>query len=84
MELQPYDFRDPEALITEIAERVPLRAGDVYLALVAHPSTEQRIDQLVLLGLDAVQERYQPLSEEIRHVMDSLSFPEARPRRTGP
>lgn len=53
MTLEPYDYRDPEALITEVAERVLLRAGDVYLVLVAHPSTEQRIEQVVLLDLDA-------------------------------
>jgi hypothetical protein len=79
MELKPYDYRDPESLITEVAERVPLRPGDVYLVLVAHPSTEQRIEKVVLLDLDADQEGYQHTREELRRVMQTLPIPDVVP-----
>lgn len=83
MDLEPYDYRDPGALLTEIAERVPLRAGDVYLALVGHPSTEQRLDHLVLLDLDAEQEDDEPISDEIRRVMAALPIPDVVPPSHG-
>ena len=43
MTLHTYEFRDPEALLVELAARVPFTEDTAYLVLVAHPSTEQRI-----------------------------------------
>ncbi|WP_134767185.1 hypothetical protein [Nocardioides sp. 1609] len=83
MKLQPRDYRDPEALITEVAERVTLRAGDVYLVLVAHPSTEQRVDKVVLLDLDAEQEDCEDTREELHRVMQTLPVPDVVPPTHG-
>jgi hypothetical protein len=79
--LAPYEFRDPAALISELAERIALDEGTAHLVLVERPSTAQRIiriDRLrtpaeILLGRDA--------EDEMRDVIDTWPLPEELPPR---
>lgn len=79
MTLRPYEYRNPARLIEEVSERVPLRAGDVYLVLVAHPSTEQRIVKIVLLDLDAEQDDYEHGRRELERLVPRLGIPDVHP-----
>lgn len=38
-----HELRDPQALVNEIADAVPLLAGRVFLALVHQPATQQKL-----------------------------------------
>ena len=78
MELAAYDFKDPEALINEIASRVDLREGSVFAALVAHPSTSQRLVRVDPLATPAEIIDHESASEELRQIIDSWTIPETR------
>lgn len=77
--MQPYEYRDPARLISEIADRVPLTAGSVYLVLVADPSTEQRIVKIQRMDHPAPLEHYDDGSDEIRRRLDMMPIPDVRP-----
>lgn len=53
-ELRTYELRDPAALIREVAGRVDLTEDTAWLALVHHPSTEQRLLRVDLLPVPAL------------------------------
>jgi len=79
MDLDDYDFRDPGQLIEEVGRAVPFRAGDVYVVLVRHPSTEQQVERIELLDLDAEQDGYDGIEDELRRVVCSWGIPDEWP-----
>lgn len=78
MTLEPFDFRDPAALVREIAREVELSDGAAYLALVAHPSTEQRLVRVDRLRTPAEIYEYDGARDEIRRVIRSWPLPDSR------
>ncbi len=52
MKLKPFDLRDPDRLIEEIAARHDLTEGTALLAVVADPSTQQRLTHVEPLPVD--------------------------------
>lgn len=79
--LWPFEFRDPAALIAEIARQVPLTAGSAYLALVHEPSTTQRLVRVDSLDTPAEIDWYDEAQEEMRTVVDRWPLPDTRPPR---
>jgi hypothetical protein len=79
MELSTYEYRDPSRLIWQLARRVQLSAGMVYVVLVARPSTEQRIVTTRALDLPALIGDYQEACEELQNVMRLLPIPAGPP-----
>ncbi|MCU1538039.1 MAG: hypothetical protein JWP82_2390 [Humibacillus sp.] len=79
--LKPYEFRDPAALMSEIAEQVSLDEGCAHLVLVDHPATTQRIVRIDRLGTPAEIFEYDAACEEMREVVDSWPVPDVRPPR---
>lgn len=65
MKLQPWDLRDPAAFMSDIAERVPLPEDAAYLALVEHPSSEQRILSVKPLPVPALLDDGDDISEDL-------------------
>lgn len=78
MELASYDFRDPAALMDEIAERVELTEGSVYAALVASPNTAQELIRIDRLRTPAEIVDHENACNELRGVIDSWPIPETR------
>lgn len=79
MSLENYEFRDPAALIDEVAHRVPLREGTAYVALVAHPSSDQRIVAIERLNAPAVLDHYEDARDELYDTMQRLPIPDTFP-----
>lgn len=79
MKLEPYELRDPSALIAEVARRVPLHEDTAYVVVVAHPSTAQRVVAIELLPVPAVLDGYHEARGEIRDVMRRLPIPDTYP-----
>ena len=79
MALKPYEFRDPEALLVELAARVPFTDGTAYLVLVAHPSTAQRIVQVERLDSPAVLSGWSDARDEMCDRIQSWPVPDVVP-----
>lgn len=79
--LKPYEFRDPAALVTEIASQVQLTAGAAYLALVHNPSVAQRLVRVDRLATPAEIDSYDEAQDEMREVIDRWPLPDIRPPR---
>jgi hypothetical protein len=77
--LAPYDFRDPGAVIRAIADRVPLVDGAAYLALVAHPATEQELVRVDRLRTPSEILEYDDACEELSEVIATWPLPDQRP-----
>lgn len=76
MDLASYDYRDPGQLLRDVAAQHTLRDGDVLIALVREPSTEQRLIRFVRLDLD----EWRPLdrherTELMRQMTEQLAVP---------
>jgi len=52
MTLEPYEFRDPGALLFDLLRRHPVAAGDAQLVLVHHPSTVQDVTHVTRMHVD--------------------------------
>jgi hypothetical protein len=52
MTLEPYEFRDPGALVADVLQRHPVAAGDALLVLVHHPSTVQDVVHVTRMHVD--------------------------------
>ena len=76
-DMHSFEFRDPAKLINEIAQRVPLAEDTAYVALVAHPSTEQRLVTVRQLSTPALIDDYEEAIDELGDVMESLEIPGA-------
>ncbi|MGH8967342.1 MAG: hypothetical protein ACRDXB_18725, partial [Actinomycetes bacterium] len=63
----------------DVAQRVPLIEDTAYLALVAQPSTEQRIVTVQRFTTPALIDDYDEPREEIRARVDALPIPDAFP-----
>lgn len=59
MKLSQYEYRDPAQVVRDVADRHPLQAGDVLLALVHRPSTDQEVVAVTRL----VPERWQGIDQ---------------------
>lgn len=79
MKLKSYEFRDPARLVEEVAERVPLSPGAVYVVLVAHPSTAQRVVEVRRLESPAMIDDYWDARAELCELMRQLPIPEHPP-----
>lgn len=79
--LEPYEFRDPAALISELAERIPLDEGTAHLVLVERPSTTQRVIRIDRLRTPAEILRSEDAEDEMRDVIDTWPLPEEQPPR---
>lgn len=79
-ELRPYELRDPEALIREVAERVTLGEDTAWLALVHHPSTEQRLVRVEPLPVPALLDDADDVSPHLRAAVESLGAGPSRGR----
>ena len=83
--LEPYEFRDPAALMAELAERISLDEGTAHLVLVDHPSTVQRIARTERLTTPAEILSGEDAEDEMRDVIDGWPLPEVRrPRHSTP
>jgi len=80
MTLRPWQLHDPARLLTEISERLPLVEETALLALVRHPSTEQKLVGVERLRTPAVIDDWQGASDEIYERMQRFEIPD-RPRR---
>jgi hypothetical protein len=83
MKLEPYEYKDPAALITDVAGRVPLTEDTAYLVLVANPATEQRIVVLQRYDAPALLDDYDEARNEIYERVQALPIPDGgRPRHS--
>lgn len=78
MKLQRYEIRDPARLIHDIATRVELAEDSAYLALVHHPSTHQRLQEVRALALPALLDDGERISDELREAVQAI-VPQAAP-----
>ncbi|WP_109506494.1 hypothetical protein [Nocardioides speluncae] len=81
MTLQTYEFRDPSALINDLAARVPMAPGTAYLVLVVDPATEQRIVLVERLDTPAVLYDCEAAREELRERVELMPVPDTWPTR---
>ena len=79
MPREPYEYRDPAAVIAEVARRVPLIEDTAYLVLVANPSTEQRIVTVQRFDTPALIDDYDEPMKEIRARVQALPIPDVVP-----
>lgn len=85
--LAPYEFRDPAALVAELAERIPLDEGTAWLALVEHPSTRQRlvrVDRLLAPAELLTADETDLAEEAMLTVIDAWPLPDVRPPQHSP
>lgn len=79
MKLQTYEFRDPAALMEDLAARVPLVDGAAYVVLVLRPSTEQRIVLVERLDAPAVLYDYEAACDEVQERVERMPVPDIWP-----
>lgn len=77
---RPWQLHDPARLLTEISERFALVEGTALLALILHPSTEQKLVGVEGLRSPALLDDWDEASEEIYERMQQFDIPD-RPRR---
>ncbi len=81
MDIEPWDLRDPERLITDVATRTVLKDDTVLAVLVRQPSTEQKIVAVRRLDLSARQEGFEELRDVLCDLARSFPLPDVRPPR---
>jgi hypothetical protein len=79
MELKPYEFRDPGALLRDLARQATLDSGAAFLLLVEHPSTEQRLRRVDRLRTPAEITDDEAACDEMRDVIASYDLPDTYP-----
>ena len=73
-ELKPYELRDPAALIKGIADVVTLVEDTAWLALVHHPSTEQRLVRVDPLPVPALLDDDDEISPHLRAAAEAFDL----------
>ena len=81
MTLEPYEFRDPEALIRDVAAMVDLLEDHAFVVLVHHPSTEQRVVEVRELALPALLDDDDDISDHLCEIARSFDIPQVRSPR---
>lgn len=81
MKLEPFEIRDPERLITEVAERVELVEDTAYAVLVRAPSTDQEVIEVRTLDIPALLDDDDDISGDLRVLARSFAIPDVRPPR---
>ena len=76
MNLEPYEFRSPARLIEQVAAQVPLAPNSAYVALVAQPSTEQRIVAIRRLESPALIDDWQAARDVLHDLLRELPIPD--------
>jgi len=76
MTLHAWELKDPQALISVLAERVDLAEDTAWLATVFRPSTEQRLVDVRRLGLPALLDDDDDISEDLRLAAESFGIPD--------
>jgi len=79
MTLEPYEFRDPEELIRDVATLVDLVEDRAFVALVHLPATEQRVVEVRELDLPALLDDDDDISDHLCGVARSFDIPQAAP-----
>jgi hypothetical protein len=82
-DIEPYELLDPDRLVHEIAESVQLTEDTAWLAIVHRPSTDQRLVKVVPLGVPALLDDDDDISDDLRDAVESLALGR-RPRGRGP
>lgn len=78
MNLEPWDFKDLDQLMREIADRIDLIEDTAYVALVRRPSTDQQLVDVRMLDSPALVDDGDDLSEEMRAAAESFGIPDTR------
>jgi hypothetical protein len=73
-ELKPYELRDPARLIRAVAERVTLAEDTSWLALVHHPSTNQRLVRVDQLPIPALLDDDDDISAHLRTAAEACGI----------
>ncbi|HET7355602.1 MAG TPA: hypothetical protein VFJ09_02895 [Nocardioidaceae bacterium] len=82
MTLHSYEFRSVEKLVRDVADEVSFVAGNVYVALVAHPSTSQQLVAVRCLRTPALIDDWYDARDELYDVMHTFAIPDQpRPPR---
>lgn len=81
MRLEPYDIRDPEKLIEQIADQVDLVEDTAYAALVRAPSTTQELVEVRRLDLPALLDDDDDIRDDLCDLARSFDLPDIRPPR---
>jgi hypothetical protein len=76
MKLKSFDLRDPDRLIEEIAARHDLTEGTALLAVVADPSTQQRLTHVEPLPVDPCITHYEDVRNLLYETMQTLPLPD--------
>lgn len=80
-QLKPYELRDPDRLIREVAERITLVEDTSWLALVHHPSTDQRLVQVDPLPIPALLDDDDDISAHLRTAAEAFGIGWGEPGR---
>ena len=78
MNLEPWDFKDLDQLMREIADRIDLIEDTAYVALVRRPSTDQQLVDVRMLDSPALVDDGDDLSEEMRAAAESFGIPDTQ------
>lgn len=73
-DLKPYELRDAAALIRGIADTVTLAEDTAWLALVHHPSTEQRLVRVDPLPVPALLDDDDEISPHLRAAAETYEL----------
>lgn len=74
MELDPWELRDPAALVTDIAGRVPFEKDTAYVALIHLPSTTQRVLGVKQLDLPALLDDDDDIADDLCRITRSFGI----------
>ena len=81
-ELRSYELRDPAAAIREVAETVTLAEDTAWLALIHHPSTEQRLLRVDPLPVPALLDDDDDISGYLRAAAEAYGLAWTGDRRS--
>lgn len=79
MTIEPWEIRDPELLITQVAERVDLVEDTAYSVLVRAPSTDQELLDVRRLDLPARPDEWRDISDRLCDLARSYDLPDVVP-----
>jgi hypothetical protein len=78
MTLSTWELRDPEQLITAVADLVPLDHDTAYAVLVRAPSTDQELLDVRRIELPALLDDSDDISEDLCDLAGSFHLPDVR------
>lgn len=79
MKLEPFEIRDPQRLITEVAEQVDLVEDTACAVLVRAPSTAQQVIEVRTLDIPALLGDDDNISDALCGLARSFAIPDVRP-----